>query len=78
MLGAAGGVRAFYDIDTLVTPASLEADSCDYLSCRDIPEFDVYLSFTGGPTLCHLERRHGARKPRALYCSANPDLYYPE
>lgn len=78
VLGAAGGVRAFYDIDIPVTLASLEADSCDYLSCKDIPKFDVYLSFTGGPTLAHLEKRHGARKARALYCSADPDLYYPE
>jgi len=38
----------------------------------------LYLSFTGGPTLERLRRRYGARCARALYCSVDPELYYPE
>jgi spore maturation protein CgeB len=73
----ATGVTAFYDIDTPVTLTRLR-DGVDYLAPRQIPRYDVYLSFTGGPTLDVLKREHGARLARALYCSVDPDLYYPE
>jgi spore maturation protein CgeB len=71
------GLTAFYDIDTPITLARLEND-LDYLSPRQIPKYDLYLSFTGGPTLERLHRRYGARLARPLYCSVDPDLYYPE
>ena len=68
----ARGVTAFYDIDTPVTLAALAAERCEYLTPDVIPGFDLYLSFTGGPILRHIETRHGARAARALYCSADP------
>ena len=71
------GVLAFYDIDTPVTLAALERGACAYLDPGSIPDFDLYLSFTGGPTLERLERDFGARRARALYCSVDPDLYRP-
>lgn len=74
----AGGVTAFYDIDTPVTLAALEAGSCDYLTPELVRGFDLYLSFTGGPTLHELERRFGARAARALYCAADPGVYRPQ
>jgi spore maturation protein CgeB len=70
-------VTVFYDIDTPVTLARLH-DGIDYLAARQIPRYDLYLSFTGGPILERLERRFGARRARALYCSVNTDLYFPE
>ncbi|HZW16930.1 MAG TPA: NAD-dependent epimerase/dehydratase family protein, partial [Brevundimonas sp.] len=73
----ASGVLAFYDIDTPVTLARLERDDCDYLAARQIPDYDVYFSFTGGPTLERLEREYGSPTARALYCSADPDVYRP-
>lgn len=73
----ARGVTAFYDIDTPVTLAALEAGTSAYLAPRQIPGFDVYFSFTGGPTLDRLERRWGAPAARALYCSVDPALYRP-
>src|SRR3954467_3260306 len=63
----ARGVTAFYDIDTPVTLARLARGDCPYLSPELIPRFDLYLSFTGGPTLGLLEREYGARRARALY-----------
>lgn len=72
------GVTAFYDIDTPVTISRLERDGTDYVSVPQIPRYDLYLSFTGGPTLERLHDLYGARHPRALYCSVDPDLYYPE
>ena len=73
----ATGVTAFYDIDTPVTLAALEAGTCEYLSADRLRGYDLYLSFTGGPTLLELERRWGAPCARPLYCSADPDLYSP-
>ncbi len=70
---AARGATAFYDIDTPVTLAALAAGRCEYLGPELIPGFDLYLSFTGGPTLRELERRWGARRALALYCSADPE-----
>jgi spore maturation protein CgeB len=73
----ANGVTAFYDIDTPVTLAKLARGDYEYLSPELIPLFDVYLSFTGGPTLRLLEQKYGSPAARALYCSFDPDLYYP-
>ena len=75
VLGTATGCTAFYDIDTPVTVAALEGDGAEYLEPRQIPAFDLYLSFTGGPILDRLAGRFGARRPRPLYCSVDPDVY---
>lgn len=74
----AEGVRAFYDIDTPVTLARLQRGEHEYLHPRQVPGYDLYLSFTGGPTLKRLERDWGAPRARKLYCSVDPELYYPE
>lgn len=74
----ARGVRAFYDIDTPVTLGKLARQDCDYLSAELIPGYQLYLSFTGGPTLQHLEQAFGAPCARAFYCAFDPQLYYPE
>ena len=74
----ARGTTAFYDIDTPVTLAALAAGTCDYLTPELLRGFGLYLSFTGGPTLQYLEATLGARAARALYCSADPDIYRPE
>ena len=74
----ARGVTAFYDIDTPVTLARLANGGADYVSRQVIPRYDLYLSFTGGPTLDRLEREFGAQRARPLYCSVDPDAYYPD
>jgi len=74
----ARGLTAFYDIDTPVTLARLAKGGTDYLSVAQIPRYDLYLSFTGGPTLERLQRLYGAPLARPLYCSVDPDLYFPE
>ncbi|WP_419826366.1 CgeB family protein [Sphingomonas sp.] len=71
------GVLAFYDIDTPVTLAKLARGDHEYLSPDAIPDFDIYLSFTGGPTLELIERRYGSPAARALYCSVDADAYRP-
>jgi spore maturation protein CgeB len=74
----AGGVKAFYDIDTPVTLGKLERNECDYICPSLIPQYDIYLSFTGGPTLGRLEQHFGSPMARPLYCSVDPRHYYPE
>jgi spore maturation protein CgeB len=69
------GRLCFYDIDTPVTLANLDAGSPGYVARRQIPWFDIYLSFTGGPTLERLENEYGARKAEPLYCAVDPDRY---
>jgi spore maturation protein CgeB len=73
----AKGVRAFYDIDTPVTLGALDRGDCTYLAARQIQNYDLYLSFTGGPTLERLQRHHGAPAARALFCSVDADAYAP-
>lgn len=78
VMEAAEGVTAFYDIDTPVTIGALRGGRCEYLSPEQIPHYDFYLSFTGGPTLETLEWEFGARHAVAFYCSFDPALYYPD
>jgi spore maturation protein CgeB len=77
VLGCAGGVIGFYDIDTPITLAALDADQDIYLAPRQIPKLDLYFSFTGGPTLDRLSKAFRARRPRALYCAVDDALYHP-
>ncbi|HEY0066905.1 MAG TPA: glycosyltransferase [Flavisolibacter sp.] len=74
----AGGITAFYDIDTPVTLAKIERGDYEYLRPELISRYDIYLSFTGGPTLQRLEQQYGSPMARAFYCSFDPELYYPE
>lgn len=71
----AEGVVAFYDIDTPVTLARLDRGDCDYLTAELIAGYDLYLSFTGGPTLGLIERHYHSPAARALYCSVDPAAY---
>lgn len=74
----AEGMTAFYDIDTPVTLAKLARGDFEYLSPHLIPRYDLYLSFTGGPTLRRIEKKYKSPMARALYCSFDPEHYYPE
>ena len=78
VLRTARGCTAFYDIDTPITLSQLAGGGIEYLDRRQIPAFDLYLSFTGGPTLQRLEEEFGAQRARPLYCSVDPDVYYEE
>jgi spore maturation protein CgeB len=69
-------VKAFYDIDTPITVSLLRQNSAtEYLRKSQIPGFDLYCSFTGGPMLTEIEERFGARHAVPLYCSFDPEQY---
>ncbi len=78
VIKTAKGIKAFYDIDTPVTLAKLERQDYEYITPELISKYDMYLSFTGGPILKHLENHYGSPAARALYCSVDPEHYYPE
>src|SRR5437868_7052738 len=68
VVDTAGGVTAFYDIDTPVTLARLERGERDYLTPELVRRYALYLSFTGGPILERIERVFGAGRARPFYC----------
>ncbi len=73
----ARGTVAFYDIDTPVTLDALRRGDCEYLEPRQIADYDLYLSFTGGPTLQRIENEYGAPCARPLYCAVDAARYRP-
>jgi spore maturation protein CgeB len=72
------GGKGFYDIDTPITLSNLTRGDLDYLSRNLVPKYDLYLSFTGGSTLERIEQEFGSPMARPLYCSVDPELYFPE
>jgi spore maturation protein CgeB len=73
----ADGIVAFYDIDTPVTLATLANGGNEHLVPALVPQFDLYFSFTSGPSLKRLRQEFGARRAVALHCMVDPDLYRP-
>ena len=77
VLANARGTKIFYDIDTPVTLAGLRRDDLAFLKARQVPELDLYLSFSGGGVLDELTSGFGARKAAAFYCSVDQARYAP-
>ena len=78
VLESSPSLVVFYDIDTPVTLASLARGECTYLAGDLVSKYDLYLSFTGGPTLRLVENRYQSPYARPLYCSVDPALYFLE
>jgi spore maturation protein CgeB len=78
VIATAKGIPAFYDIDTPVTIAKLERGDVEYLDKDLIARYRLYLSFTGGPILNVLEKKYRSPRARVLYCSVDPERYYPD
>ena len=71
-------LRVFYDLDTPITLEALRNGEAAYLRREQIPQFDLYLSFTGGAILRELEEVWGARIARPLYGCVDPEVYVRE
>jgi spore maturation protein CgeB len=70
--------KTFYDLDTPVTLERLRAgETVSYLPEGGLGDFDVVLSYTGGPALDELRTRLGARLVAPLYGSVDPDVHAP-
>ena len=76
--GAGGPLAAFYDLDTPVTFARLDAgEPVPYLPSEGLGAFDLVLSYTGGRALDALRERLGARRVAPLYGSVDPLVHRP-
>ena len=72
------GTSVFYDLDTPVTLARLAAgEAVDYIPDAGLAQFDLVLSYTGGPALTALEQRLGARRTAPLYGHVDPAAHRP-
>ncbi len=72
------GPRLYYDIDTPITLKGFrEKGEAEYLRADQVPLFDVYLSFTGGPVLRELEERYSSPRAVPLYCAVDPRQHLP-
>ena len=74
-LELAGPLRVFYDLDTPVTLRRLGEGAVDYLRREQMPEFDLYLSWTGGQSLRELEEKWQVGMVRPLYGCVDPEQY---
>jgi spore maturation protein CgeB len=72
-------VPVFYDLDTPVTLAKLRAgEAVPYIGPRGLSDFNLVLSFTGGPRITEEFRdRLGARDTRPLYGHVDTDVHRP-
>jgi spore maturation protein CgeB len=78
VLDSSASLRVFYDLDTPVTLARMEAgERVDYIGPRGLTDFDLVLSYTGGRSLEALRQRLGARRVAPLYGSVDPEVHKP-
>ena len=75
LLSLHGPLRVFYDLDTPVTLQQLKQGDLDYLRARQLREFDLVLSWTGGGALGELGRDYGVKLARPLFGCVDPDVY---
>lgn len=70
--------RVFYDLDTPVTLDRLKTGQrVSYVPEEGLSEFDLVLSYTGGPAIDALRHRLGARRVVPLYGSVDPRRHAP-
>ena len=68
--------RVFYDLDTPVTLQHLRSGATtSYIGPRGLRDFDLVLSYTGGPALDGLRDVLGARRVAPLYGHADPEVH---
>lgn len=78
MLESRASLRVFYDLDTPVTLARLDADlDLEYIGPRGLRDYDLVLSYTGGPALELLKTRLLANRVAPLYGSVDPSVHHP-
>ncbi|HET8939072.1 MAG TPA: glycosyltransferase [Polyangiales bacterium] len=79
LLSSSVGTRAFYDLDTPITLSRIaRGESVAYVGERGLRDFDIVLSYTGGPALKQLQHVLGARRVSPLYGAVDPRLHAPK
>jgi spore maturation protein CgeB len=68
----------YYDIDTPLTLEALQRNgAAAYLRADQIPIFQTYFSFAGGPALEELQHVWRARHAEALFCGVDTTVHRP-
>jgi spore maturation protein CgeB len=71
-------LRVFYDLDTPVTLDHLQSrESVPWLDERGLRDFDLALSYAGGPALDALRDKLGAPRAAPLYGHVDPRVHRP-
>jgi spore maturation protein CgeB len=78
VLDSGASLRVFYDLDTPITLAQLDAGlPVPYVPRQGLGDFDLVLSYTGGRALDALRSRLGAVRVAPLYGSVDPAVHRP-
>jgi spore maturation protein CgeB len=78
IMEAARPLAVFYDLDSPVTiAAAREGKLPPYLDVRGLRDYDLVLSYAGGPTLHALQEVLHARNAHPLYGHVDPALHRP-
>ncbi len=78
ILDHAPGVKLYYDLDTPVTLARLRAgEDVPHVPLFGLGDFDLVLSYTGGPALAQMRTVLGARRAEPLYGHVDPNWHKP-
>lgn len=71
-------LRCFYDLDTPITLARLDAgEAVPYIGPNGLAEYDLVLSYTGGAALDLLRTRLGAKDAVPIHGSVDPHSHSP-
>lgn len=78
ILEASRPLAVFYDLDSPVTVAAArDGKLLQYLDARGLRDYDLVLSYAGGPTLHALQKILHARNAHSLYGHVDPALHRP-
>lgn len=78
LLESSRPLRVFYDLDTPVTLDRLQArEPVPWLDARGLCDYDLALSYAGGPALDALRETLGAPRAAALYGHVDPQVHRP-
>jgi spore maturation protein CgeB len=78
ILEAARPLAVFYDLDSPVTiAAARDGEPLPYIGARGLRDYDLVLSYAGGPTLHALQSILHARNAHPLYGHVDPALHRP-
>jgi spore maturation protein CgeB len=78
VLDQSRALRVFYDLDTPVTLARLDAgESVAYIPESGLRDFDLVLSYSGGQALDEFAARLGALRVAPLYGHVDPEMHHP-
>ncbi|MGR3455888.1 CgeB family protein [Pseudooceanicola sp.] len=69
-------VRVWWDVDAPATLAAMQADPNHPLR-RDLPEFDIVLTYGGGQPVIDAYRAFGARDCVPIYNALDPSTHFP-